>query len=97
MRPLPSPADYGKWDALPTGPAEHELDTSSPDVRDGLARRGILIEQWHAYRNYPHGFWREDAIRRSPDQAEAWRNWLLRRSWEAISQINGSLRRSSVS
>lgn len=97
MRPLPSPTEYGQWDALPVNPSSEELDTSNPDVQDGLARREILINQWQAYRNYPHGFWREEAIRHNPDQGEAWRNWFLRRSWEAISQINHGLRRWSNS
>lgn len=92
MRPLPSTSEYGKWDALPTGPGYDELDTNYPDIQDGLARREILTSQWHAFRNYPHGYWREATIRANPEQAEAWRNWLLRRSWEAINQINGSLR-----
>lgn len=88
MRPLPSPSEYGQWDALPVDPPNAEWDLNRPDVRDGLARREILINQWHAFRNYPHDFWRVEAIRRNPDQGEAWRNWFLRRSWEAINRIN---------
>lgn len=93
MRPFPAATEYGSWDKLPTGPAEEELDLSNPDVKDALARRELLINQWSDYRNYPNGHWREEAIRHSPDHAEAWRNWLTRRSWEGVNQINGFLRR----
>lgn len=94
MRPFPSPSEYGSWDALPEFSTEADLDLSNPDVQDGLARRDLLIEEWRGFLNYPHGVWSEENIAQNPGDAEAWRNWLVRRSWEGVNFINGSLRRS---
>ncbi len=91
MRPLPRPADYGAWDELPVDPQESELDLSHQDVQEGIKRRDVLKTQWAQYWRYPHGTWRTEAIAAYPEQAEAWRNWFLRRSWEAIAYLNGCL------
>lgn len=94
MRPFPAPSEYGSWDTLPGCPAEDEFDSSNPDVKDGLQRRDLLIEEWRGFLNYPHGVWSEENIAQNSGDAEAWRNWLVRRSWEGVSFINGSMRRS---
>lgn len=86
-------SEFGNWDVLPEDPPEDRLDLTDPAVKDMLERRGRLVEQWQAYYAYPHGVWRDRAIQAYPKQAEAWRNWFLRRSWEGISLINGSLGR----
>lgn len=96
MRPFPSPSDYGSWDELPECPAEAELDLSNPDVKDALQRREVLIALWREYHDYPHGTWREELIDAHPEHAAAWRNWLLRRAWEGVNFINGSVRRWST-
>ena len=91
MRSLPRPADYGAWDALPVDPPQSELDLSQQDVQEGIERREVLKAQWARYWHYPHGTWRAEAIAAHPEHAEAWRNWFLRRSWEAIVSLNGCL------
>lgn len=95
MRSLPRPADYGAWDALPVDPPRSELDLSQQDVQEGIERRELLKAQWAQYWHYPHGTWRAEAIAARPEHAEAWRNWFLRRSWEAIASLNGCLVRWS--
>lgn len=95
MRPLPRPAEYGAWDALPTDPRESELDLAQQDVQEGIERREVLKTQWAQYWHYPRCTWRTEAITAHPEQAEAWRNWFLRRSWEAIASLNGCLVRWS--
>ena len=95
MRPLPSPSECGSWDQLPACPDESELDLSRPDLKDALQRRDRLIDEWWGYVDYPHGVWVAENIAQNPDQAQAWRNWLLRRAWEGIQFINGNLRRWS--
>jgi hypothetical protein len=91
-RPMPPRSQWGSWDVLPEDTPATELDLTNPDVKDGLERRERLKQQWSEFYTYPHGVWREDDIERDPDEAEAWRNWLLRRAWESIAITNGSLR-----
>ena len=55
----------------------------------------MLKAQWAQYWHYPHGSWRGEEIAAHSEHAEAWRNWLLRRSWEAIASLNGCLLRWS--
>ncbi|WP_019853077.1 hypothetical protein [Actinopolyspora mortivallis] len=95
LRPFPAESDFGKWDVLPADPAEEEIDHSHPDVVDALQRRERLKENWRADLEYPQGVWNDEAIEAHPWWAEAWRNWLLRRSHEGISHINGCIRRWS--
>ena len=92
LRPLSRPAEYGAWYALPVDPPQSELNLSQRDVQEGIQGREVLKAQyWH----YPHRTWRAEAIAAHPEHAEAWRNWLLRRSWEAIASLNGCLTRWS--
>ncbi len=94
LRPMPSPAEFGMWDTLPEDPPEHLLDLSDEDVKDTIRRRDILKQEWRGYLNYPHGFWPDASIERDTiGQGEAWRNWLLRRAWDAVATLNAHLRR----
>lgn len=95
MRSFPPPTEYGSWDVLPDDPADVDLDLTSDEVKDALERRETLKLDWYAYRTYPHGIWSQDVIDRNSESAEAWRNWVLRRSWEGITHINGCLLRWS--
>lgn len=94
MRSLPRPADYGAWDALPVDPPRSELDLSQQDVQENRAARGVEGTVGPVLA-LPHGTWRAEAIAARPEHAEAWRNWFLRRSWEAIASLNGCLVRWS--
>ncbi|PRW62177.1 hypothetical protein [Actinopolyspora mortivallis] len=95
LRPFPAESDFGRWDVLPADPTEDEIDHENPDVVDALRRREHLTENWRADLDYPTGIWREEVIEAHPRLAKAWRNWLLRRSYEGISFINGCIRRWS--
>ncbi|WP_175530002.1 hypothetical protein [Actinopolyspora lacussalsi] len=96
MRPFPTPAEYGKWDVLPEDPPESELDLSNEDVTDALVRRERLKDEWRGYWHYPHGEHDPATAGETPETAEAWRNWLLRRSYQGIAFINGCVVRWSA-